>query len=102
LASARVPKFSWKPSETFEAELWLLNDAPAPVPPGRVEAWIVLPSRELFVLGWDHPEVPANENLAGPTARVRLPESLNGVFTLELRHVGSAELSSTYRFVAKS
>jgi beta-mannosidase len=99
LASARVPKYAWTPGETFEAELFMLNDAPEPVPPGRVTAVLRLDDYEQELLAWRHDEVPANENLQGPVARLELP-TVHGaaLVELELRHEAREELNSAYSY----
>jgi beta-mannosidase len=99
LASARVAKFSWKPGEVFAAELWILNDAPAPVPAGDLVARLVFGDRELPLLVWPFAGVSAQTNLRGPCAQVVLPAAPAGLFRLELRVRGRPELDSEYQFM---
>jgi beta-mannosidase len=98
LASARVPKYAWEPGETFEAELFMLNDAPEPVAPGEVTVVVELDGYRQELLTWRHDEVPANGNLAGPVARLVLPTVHGaGLMELELLHEDE-ELNSSYTF----
>ena len=101
LASARLEKFAWTEGETFAPELWLLHDGPDPVPAGRIEAFLEIGGAETFLLAWDYGGTGANENVVGPTLRVRLPrpEAGNGPgeMTLRLRVVGRPEWDSEYR-----
>ena len=99
LASAKIPKFTWVAGELFTAELWLLNDQPAAVPAGRIEAVLKLGKAEHFVLGWDHPAAPANENLPGPVIRFRLPHADPDRVTLLLRAPGQSGWDSAYTLV---
>ena len=96
LASARLARFRWREGDSFEPELWLLNDTPEELPAGRVEAVLELDGREIPLLAWDHPEVPANRNLAGPTARCVLPGGGEGRMTLRLRCPRSPDRDSEY------
>jgi beta-mannosidase len=101
LASARIPKYSWKEGEWFTPELWLMNDSPESVPAGRIEAYLVFEGEgvtreERLLLGWDYAELPANENLPGPTVRFQLPNAPAGRMTLVLRVPGRSELDSSY------
>ncbi len=72
LASARIPKFSWIEGETFQADLWLLNDGINPLPQGKVDVYLTWQGKRTFLLTWEYPEIPANENLIGPTVRLPL------------------------------
>jgi beta-mannosidase len=96
LASARIPRFSWKEGDLFEPELWLLNDSAEELPAGRVEAVLDLDGREIPLLGWDRPAVPANRNLPGPTARFALPRAAAGRMTLRVRCPGIPDRNSEY------
>lgn len=96
LASARIPKFSWREGEWFTPELWLLNDSPDPVNPGRLEAYLVLEGEERFLLGWDFPELAANENMPGPTVRYKLPNCPAERMELRLKVLDREEQNSTY------
>jgi beta-mannosidase len=96
LASARIPRFAWREGDLFEPELWILNDGPEELPEGRVEAWLDLDGQQTLLLGWDHPPVPANRNLAGPTVRFALPRATAGRMTLHLRCPGHEERASDY------
>lgn len=96
LASARIPRFTWTEGDTFAPELWLLNDAPEPLPAGMVEAWLDLGGRRILLLRWDHAGAPAQTNLAGPTARVVLGRGEAGPMTLSLRCPARPELDSAY------
>ena len=96
LASARVARLTWREGDSFEPELWLLNDAAEALPPGRVEAALELEGREIPLLAWDHPAVPAGCNLAGPTARCVLPAVAAGRMRLRLRCPGARARDSEY------
>jgi beta-mannosidase len=98
LASARVPRFDWRQADWFEAELWLLNDSPAPLPAGRMEAVLKIGAHELPLLTWEFPAAPANQNLRGPTCRVQLPALDAPTMTLVLRVAGHPPWDSEYIF----
>ena len=97
LASARVPKMLWEWGELFTAELWMLSDAPAPVPAGRVEASLHGGRDEaLRLLSWDFAALPANTNGLGPRVQVRLPAWSGNRFELRLRVADHPALDSSY------
>jgi beta-mannosidase len=85
LASARIPKFSWRGGESIYAELWLLNDSPHVVPAGQIEAWIHVGGQSLHALTWEHGVSAANVNVQGPSLRLKLPNLQADRLTLELR-----------------
>ncbi len=97
MASARIPKFAWKPGERFEPELWMLNDSPSSVPFGRMEAWLTFGEGERrHALTWEFDRMSPNENQQGPTIGFRLPSEASGLFKLELSVAGRAEWNSEY------
>lgn len=98
LASARVRKFSWSEGEVFEAELWMLNDAPKTVKGDRVEAYLRFDDEETFVLGWYFDALDPDENRMGPTLRARVPAIESQVFQLFLKVEGRADWNSEYVF----
>ena len=92
LFSAKLGKFTWHMGETFEAELWLLNDAAVEVS-GKVSARLSVGGQTYDLLEWSA-KAEASKNLQGPTLRFVLP-SVNDdrlVLTLE----GENGTSSTY------
>jgi beta-mannosidase len=101
LASARFRKFQWTPGELFSAEIWLLNDSPAGLPGGEVEASLVAGARTLTLLRWTIPAVGAGTNLRGPTVQAALPSGDADAFELVLRAT-PGEWSSTYRLSLRS
>ncbi len=84
LASARIPKFDWSAGELFSAELWLLNDQPAPVDGTPVSAELHLAGRVYPLLDWNA-SADAGENRLGPTVHFRLPTAEADDMTLVLR-----------------
>lgn len=95
LASARIPRFDWKPSEVFSAQLWLLNDAPNEVNT-TVTAELWLDGQKLATLDWETGPVAAGSNLLGPTLNAVLPDTTD---LAELKLVLTAKdpgLSSEY------
>ena len=100
LASARIPKFSWKAGEEFSVDLFMLNDSPDSIPPGKMIVKI-LGDEEIRILEWNFPEVPANQNLEGPSARISLPEWESEAFDLELEIEGRKEYNSVYTLLLK-
>ena len=72
LFSAKIAKFDWKAGETFEAELWLLNDAPVSV--GGTVCVTAAVGTELIDLGEWSATAGANDNKRGPTVRFTLPD----------------------------
>lgn len=99
IASARVPKFSWKPGERFSAELWILNDSPELVSPGRYEAELDFGTRVNSLANWDHPGTLPGVNISGPRAEVTLPDDLPERFKLRVRVVDQPGWDSEYIFV---
>ena len=97
LASARISKFQWSGGETFSAEIWLLNDSPAEVPPGEVEVTLAVGGAPKKLLKWAHPPVAAGRNLKGPGVESVLPKADCGSFELLLTAGPGGSWSSAYR-----
>lgn len=102
LASARIPKFSWREGEWFEPQLWMLSDSPEPVPAVRLTAYLVIGGRRHALLDWTCPELEANGNAPGPTIRFRLPfADTGGRMRLVLEAEGHSEWNSSYTLLLK-
>lgn len=91
--SARIPKFDWKPGESFRAEVWMLNDAPVSAR-GHVRASLELNGKELACTVWDA-SAEAGRNAQGPVLECVLPEEDCGKLYLRLR-ASDADADSTY------
>jgi len=98
IVSGRVEKFTWRKGEEFSVDLFVLNDSHRKIPPGSVKVKIA-GDEEMEMLTWDFPEIPENQNLEGPTARIRLPEWESEVFELVLEVIGFPEMNSNYVFL---
>ncbi len=98
LASGRVKKFTWRKGEEFTVDLFVLNDSPEMIPGGEMKVKIVT-DQEIELLTWEFPEVPANQNLKGPTARIRMPAWEGEMFDLVLEVGDYPEMNSTYTFL---
>jgi beta-mannosidase len=96
LASARFAKFSWKEGETFQADIWMLNDYFKNLPPGKVTIKLVAFGSELELLKWEYPELKANINNPGPTVRCVLPAWKTDRFKVVLLVEGHPEYNSEY------
>jgi beta-mannosidase len=96
IASARIPKFTWDPGETFGVQLWILNDAWDSVPSGRFEAELDYGGRTTTLGNWDFNAIDPNKNLQGPTAEVRLPADLPARFKLRVRVIDHPAWDSEY------
>ncbi len=96
LASARIPKFQWKTGELFSAELWLLNDSPDVRPAGELIATLVAGDATIELLRWTFSAPATQTNLAGPTVRIRIPDTHSREFSLVLAVSGRPELDSVY------
>lgn len=94
LFSAKIGKFIWKEGETFEAELWLLNDQPKAVS-GKVSARLRLGDEVIDLLDWNASAAP-NRNHQGPTVRAVLPSVDTDRIVLEL--LADDGMESTYVF----
>lgn len=97
LASARIPRFQWRAGDLFTAELWILNDTAAVQPAGVLRAELVAAGSRHRLETWAFPEIPAQENLAGPAVRIVLPDCPEGHFTLELLIDSQEAWSNSYR-----
>ncbi|WP_339295748.1 hypothetical protein MKY82_06240 [Paenibacillus sp. FSL W7-1279] len=103
LASARIPKFVWRPGEWFELELWLLSDSPDNIKPGRIGVYVTFGAGEKLLLQeWDFPSIPPGMNQIGPTARWLLPDMASGRMKLELVVTDRPEWDSEYILLFKN
>ena len=101
LFSARIPRFDWKEGETFEAELWLLNDAPEAVS-GKVHVTARVGEEVFDLLEWNA-TAEANGNKRGPTVRFVLPRADgNNKVVLTLASENGMESEYVYLYRSKS
>ena len=98
LFSARIPKFVWKENETFEAEIWLINDSEK-TEERSVSVYVHIGENEYHLLDWKA-SAKSCENAQGPTVRMVLPHVENAErIKIELR--SDDDVSSTYEFIYK-
>lgn len=102
LASARIPKFSWRAGETFSAQLFMLNDSPESLGLGYVVAWLEVAGDRLQVAEWRFEGGAANTNIVGPTVSVVLPEGAADRLTLVLQVEGHPGWGSRYDLLIRS
>ena len=101
LFSAKIPKFDWKEGETFEAELWLLNDAPEAAS-GKVHVTARVGEETFDLLEWSA-STDANSHKRGPTVRFVLPRADgNNKVILTLSAENGMESEYEYLYRAKS
>jgi beta-mannosidase len=101
LASAKIPKFMWSAGEEFEAQLWLLNDAPQEQDGGAVEAVLRFGQEEIALGEWNFEKLSPNYNQCGPVVRAEMPSGYEGHFELLLRVAEQPEWSSSYTLLWK-
>lgn len=99
LASARIPKFDWRPGEVFTAQLWLLNDSPESAA-ATVTATLKLDGEVVATLDWNA-NTSAAENKVGPSLNAVLPDATD-LSELTLTLDAGEGLSSEYRLCYKN
>jgi beta-mannosidase len=101
LLSARIPKFEWREGENFEAELWVLSDAPQGHVSTHIEAVLLINDCETTILTWQSGEIETNKNLRGPKVQIALPEAQGQTFELHLRCAEHPDWNSVYTLCFK-
>lgn len=91
--SARVARFDWNAGQTFEAEIWLLNDAPSAVS-ATVSVKAAVGDKVYDLISWESSAQP-NSNTRGVTVRFVLPDEETDRITLTL---DAGEYSSSYEY----
>jgi beta-mannosidase len=97
LFSAKVAHFDWNAGQTFEAELWLLNDAPTPAD-GKVTVTATVGEQSFELIEWSA-SAAANSNTRGVTVRFVLPDIAADRIVLKLDSTNG--YSSTYEYCYK-
>jgi beta-mannosidase len=101
LASARIPKFSWRAGETFSVQLFMLNDSTEALMSGCVDVWLEVAGDRLQIADWQFGDAAANTNVVGPTVSVVLPQVEANRMTLVVRVEGKPECDSHYTLCYK-
>lgn len=96
LASARIPKFKWKENDLFSCEIWLLNDSYEKADAGKITVFLKWNNQEKELLQWNFDASPENTNIAGPTAKYKLPNLNTKTFKLILKVDEHPEYNSEY------
>lgn len=97
LASARIPKFSWRPGESFSCEIFILNDLYENIPSeGVMNVKLKASEKESVLLTWKFGQPKPNTNITGPTARAILPNWDTDRFELIVEVEGKEQFSSSY------
>ena len=96
LFSARISKINWKAGETFEAEIWLLNDKPEAAS-GKVTVTATVGESEFNLLEWSA-SANANSNTRGATVRFVLP-NVADADRITLRLASETDMESVYELL---
>ena len=99
LFSAKIPRFDFKEGETFEAELWLLNDAPTRAE-GKVHVEARVGDTVIPLLDWAA-AADACANKRGPTVRFVLPHAESDRVILTLTADGDMGSEYVFRYYPK-
>lgn len=96
MASARIPRFDWKPGAEFSAELFLLNDTPHPAGSFEIGAQLEVGKNTVPLGNWNCPGSPAGTHAVGPVVHGTVPAAEGETFKLVIDVAGHPEWSSTY------
>jgi len=72
MPSARIQRFSYLGGESFEAELWMLNDSPVGIS-DSVKAYIEIGGEEIYVMSWENIACDPLSHKRGHKLQVELP-----------------------------
>jgi beta-mannosidase len=97
LASAKLSKYKWKPGESFDPQLWILNDDYVQIPGGKVTVYLQISNEKFKLLQWEYPELAPNTNFEGPVIKFKVPD-VKGSMTMNLilEVEGDSSLNSEY------
>jgi beta-mannosidase len=96
LASARIPKFSWKTGETFSVELFILNDKYEDTGTGKMHVFLKSGDEKREIGSWEFTGAKPNKNLTGPAIETILPDFGPGKMSLILEVENRPEWNSEY------
>ncbi len=96
MASARIPKFQWKPGDVFEAEAWLLHDGPDAPPGVTIDVVLRLDDEDRTLATWTTGDIQPNAHQQGPTARLKLPAIASDRIVLSLQVRDQPAWTSAY------
>lgn len=98
LASARLFKYQYRAGDTFEFEMWLLNDSFNKVRDGKIKAVVEVDGKEYDVLTWEYKDVLDDTNIKGPTGRFVMPNiDIDGIMMFKLKLIcDDSDLNSEY------
>lgn len=99
LASARASKFSWKPGEEFNLELFILNDSINSVPEGKIDVFVKSGDLKSKMLEWNYPAGNPQENIEGDKLSFIVPEIKSDSFSLILEDEENSSINSEYFFL---
>jgi len=100
MASGKVLRFTWSADDMFEVELWLLNDTPDAIEPGKMAVMLQIAGERVQLGDWPFAASPANEHQRGPTLRCRLPQVDNADrMVVRLSVEGRPALDSVYELL---
>ncbi len=99
-ASVRPDKLLWWFEEDCIMKIWILNDTPDEIPAGSITAFLESDGNRKELLTWNHPVVPAMNNLEGPALSFQVPSSSDRQFVIEL-NASQPELSDRYTLLCR-
>lgn len=98
IPSIKPTKFTYSSGETFEAELWLLNDSPKPAT-ANVEVFLTVDGETKLIDLWNTETAEPNKNSKGKILSFVLPETKTQIISIILKsEVGTNE----YKFLLKN
>lgn len=102
IPSLRVERCLWWDTETFQGEVWILNDSLQPLPAGQVRVTYQLDGEQTLWGAIRFPELAPQSNLACGSIQFPLPKGFQGLFTVRLEPEGLPDCTSEYRLVCRS
>lgn len=99
LPSARFDHFVYRPGDTLNAELWLLNDTYECVS-DTVDVYFTVNGKKQHIMTWETDVTQPNANIKGHTVGIKLPNAPTQTVTLTLE--GKMYGTSEYRMLLKN
>ena len=103
-SSLRVTKHLWWEKETFNSEIWMLNDSSvSPLPSGKIKVSYSLGEEAPTVWGTlEYAEIKEQTNLLCGGISFKIPEGFEGLICVCLNVEGNPELDSKYTYLCRA